>query len=86
MPPETFPGLKISPKCVCGWAPPGTPLGELQRSPDPLVGLGEGKGRKMERRGDERRGRERKKGKNLPKLKYGYGPGETKSKLNTRVH
>jgi len=53
MPPETFPGLKISPKCVCSRAPPWTPLRAHSAPPDILAGLGQGLGR--EGRGEEGR-------------------------------
>jgi len=57
LPPETFHGHKISPNVFAA-------LGSLQRSSDPLAGLGEereGKGGKeKERKGDEKRGNEEK--------------------------
>jgi len=55
---ETFLGLKISSKCVCGRGStlPGPHRGSSQRSPDPLAGLGEGRAWKGEE-GREGKGR-----------------------------
>jgi len=66
LPPETFPGLKISPKCVCcrgSAAPdPRPPLAELIVLPRPTIWIKGGEGRKRrerERRGRDRKGREK---------------------------
>jgi len=78
--PETFPGVKISTKCVCGRVPPRTQLGELTAIPRSCwIRGGEGKeeegrggkgggGERSGKRGRQRRGREGREGKN-PKLK-----------------
>ena len=59
MPPETFPGLKISQNAFAAGVPPVTPLWSSQRSPGPIAGLGEERG--MERReGKEESGTEEK--------------------------
>jgi len=59
LPPEKFPGLKISPKCFCGRdSTPGSRWESSEPSPDPVDGLAGG------REGKERRERERRGGKN----------------------
>jgi len=93
LPPETFPGLKLSPRCVCGQSSSRTQLagGAHSAPPDPLAGLGEGgegkggEGKRKERRGrkkwkgGERRGKE---GKGGRKGKGNGGKERTPSELN----
>ena len=64
LPPDTFSGLKVYGKCVCGWSSAPDPAGgACSTSPDPyldlrgpLHGRGGGEGEEIKWRGGEGRG------------------------------